>query len=101
LLASAEAYTPRATKLLEAERERLGPIDEVALALSENLPQPKTQPARKRRRRRRKKKGAQQEQQQQQGEEAVLTAAVSPAEPGNGAPVPESEPAPVARAAEG
>jgi ribonuclease E len=56
LLASAEAYTPRATKLLDAARERLGPIDEVALALAENLPQPKTQPSRKRRRRRRKKK---------------------------------------------
>jgi ribonuclease E len=68
LLASAEAYTPRATKLLEAARERLGPIGEVALALSENLPQPKTQPARKRRRRRRKKRpqGAQQQDQQQQ-----------------------------------
>jgi ribonuclease E len=66
LLASAEAYTPRATKLLEAARERLGPIQEVALALSENLPQPKTQPARKRRRRRRKKKSAAAQQQQQQ-----------------------------------
>jgi superfamily II DNA or RNA helicase len=58
LLASAEAYTPRATKLLDAARERLGPIQEVALALAENLPQPKTQPSRKRRRRRRKKKTA-------------------------------------------
>ncbi len=56
LLASAEAYTPRATKLLDAARERLGAIQEVALALAENLPQPKTQPSRKRRRRRRKKK---------------------------------------------
>jgi ribonuclease E len=56
LLASAEGYTPRATKLLDAARERLGEIQEVALALAESLPQPKTQPARKRRRRRRKKK---------------------------------------------
>jgi ribonuclease E len=72
LLASAEAYTPRATKLLEAARERLGPIQEVALALSENLPQPKTQPARKRRRRRRKKKSAAPtEEQQQQGQVAA------------------------------
>jgi ribonuclease E len=75
LLASAEAYTPRATKLLDAARERLGPIQEVALALAESLPQPKTQPSRKRRRRRRKKKagaeaGAAPEQQQQQGEAA-------------------------------
>jgi ribonuclease E len=70
LLASAEAYTPRATKLLDAARERLGPIQEVALALAENLPQPKTQPSRKRRRRRRKKKtteaSSSQSQQQQQ-----------------------------------
>jgi ribonuclease E len=66
LLASAEAYTPRATKLLDAARERLGPIDEVALALAENLPQPKTQPSRKRRRRRRKKKGAEAQQKPQQ-----------------------------------
>jgi superfamily II DNA or RNA helicase len=56
LLASAEAYTPRATKLLDAARERLGSIHEVALALAESLPQPKAQPTRKRRRRRRKKK---------------------------------------------
>ena len=74
LLASAEAYTPRATKLLDAARERLGPIQEVALALAENLPQPKTQPSRKRRRRRRKKKttdanSPQQKQQQQQRRE--------------------------------
>jgi ribonuclease E len=66
LLASAEAYTPRATKLLEAARERLGLIQEVAVALSENLPQPKTQPTRKRRRRRRKKKTAAQQQEQPQ-----------------------------------
>jgi ribonuclease E len=85
LLASAEAYTPRATKLLEAARERLGAIEEVALALSENLPQPKTQPARKRRRRRRKKKSAAAGQQQQQQQ--------------NGAqPQPEGEPAPAAPA---
>jgi ribonuclease E len=67
LLASAEAYTPRATKLLDAARERLGPIDEVALALAENLPQPKTQPSRKRRRRRRKKKSTETTAVQQNG----------------------------------
>jgi superfamily II DNA or RNA helicase len=62
LLASAEAYTPRATKLLEEARDRLGTIEEVALALSENLPAPKQQSGRSRRRRRRKKKsGAQAE----------------------------------------
>jgi superfamily II DNA or RNA helicase len=58
LLASAEGYTPRATKLLEEAREELGSIQDVALALSENLPAPKQQTSRSRRRRRRKKKGA-------------------------------------------
>ncbi len=55
LLASAEGYTPRATRLIEAARERLGPISEVAAALAENLPAPKAQPGRGRRRRRRKR----------------------------------------------
>jgi ribonuclease E len=58
LLASAEGYTPRATKLIEEAREQLGTVQEVALALSENLPAPKAQPNRNRRRRKRKKPGA-------------------------------------------
>jgi superfamily II DNA or RNA helicase len=56
LLASAEGYTPRSNQLLEAARERLGTINEVAGWIADNLPQPKTGPARTRRRRRRKKK---------------------------------------------
>ena len=56
LLASAEGYTPRATQLLEAARERLGSIQEVAGWIAESLPQPKTGPSRSRRRRRRKKR---------------------------------------------
>src|SRR6188508_2968941 len=82
LLASAEAYTPRATKLLDAARERLGPIQEVALALAENLPQPKTQPSRKRRRRRRKKKttDASSPQQQQQQKRTGKPADEKPSE---------------------
>ena len=56
LLASAEGYTPRATNALDAARERLGTVEEVANALAENLPAPKVAPARARRRR--KKKGA-------------------------------------------
>jgi ribonuclease E len=56
LLASAEGYTPRATKLLDEARESLGSITEVALALSENLPAPKQPSTSRRRRRRRKKK---------------------------------------------
>ncbi len=56
LLASAEGYTPRATKLLDEAREKLGTIQEVALALSENLPAPKQGSNRSRRRRRKRKK---------------------------------------------
>ncbi len=56
LLASAEGYTPRATKLLDEARENLGTIQEVALALSENLPAPKQTSNRGRRRRRKRKK---------------------------------------------
>jgi hypothetical protein len=68
LLASAEGYTPRATQLIDAARERLGTIHEVAGALAENLPQPKLTSGRSRRRKRRKRKksGVQQQQQQQQ-----------------------------------
>ena len=65
LLASAEGYTPRATRLIDTARESLGTVEEVAAALAENLPQPKLQ-GRSRRRRRRKKKGAKAQQQQQQ-----------------------------------
>jgi ribonuclease E len=57
LLASAEGYTPRATKLLDEAREQLGSVQEVALALAENLPAPKQGGGRSRRRRRRKRKG--------------------------------------------
>jgi ribonuclease E len=55
LLASAEGYTPRSTKLIDEAREQLGPVQEVALALAENLPAPKQQPSKRRRRRRKKK----------------------------------------------
>jgi ribonuclease E len=59
LLASAEGYTPRATQLIEAARERLGTLPEVAAALAENLPQPKLTSGRSRRRKRRKRKRGQ------------------------------------------
>jgi len=58
LLASAEGYTPRATKLIDDARESLGVVQDVALALSENLPAPKQQPSKRRRRRRKKKPAA-------------------------------------------
>jgi ribonuclease E len=57
LLASAEGYTPRATKLLDSAREQLASIQETAAALAESLPPPKLQSRRSRRRRRRKKTG--------------------------------------------
>src|SRR6266550_3154660 len=74
LLASAEGYTPRANKLIDAARERLGTIQEVANALADNLPAPKAASGRSRRRRRKRKKkgtaakarGQQQQQAQQQ-----------------------------------
>ncbi|MGZ4256186.1 MAG: DEAD/DEAH box helicase [Gaiellaceae bacterium] len=56
LLASAEGYTPRANKLIDAARERLGTIQEVANALADNLPAPKAASGRSRRRRRKRKK---------------------------------------------
>jgi len=65
LLASAEGYTPRATQLIEAARERLGSVQEVAGALAENLPQPKLTSGRSRRRKRRKRKRGQAQPQQQ------------------------------------
>src|SRR5213076_2986707 len=55
LLASAEGYTPRANKLIDDARERLGTVQEVALGLADDLPAPKAHPGRRRRRRRKKK----------------------------------------------
>jgi ribonuclease E len=75
LLASAEGYTPRATRVIEAARERLGALSDVAFALAENLPAPKTAPSRRRRRRRKRKKAGaeatQQQQQQQQSQDGA------------------------------
>ena len=88
LLASAEGYTPRSTKLIDDARDRLGAIQEVALALAENLPAPKQGGGRSRRRRRRRRKGggqanaAKNAQQKQTGEakpEQPATAEAKPA----------------------
>jgi hypothetical protein len=65
LLASAEGYTPRANQLIDAARERLGTIQEVAHALADNLPAPKATAGRSRRRRRKRKKKGQAEGQAQ------------------------------------
>jgi hypothetical protein len=88
LLSAAEGYTPRATQLIEAARERLGTIAEVAEALSENLPPPKLTSGRSRRRKRRRKKKQQQQpearaaeaQAQPQDGDTPAEGAVAPAE---------------------
>src|SRR3954451_17656201 len=49
LLASCEGYTPRANNALDAAREGLGTIEEVANALADDLPAPKAHPGRRRR----------------------------------------------------
>jgi hypothetical protein len=85
LLASAEAYTPRAKHLIEAARERIGPIQEVALALAENLPAPKTHTGRRRRRRRKKRGG--------QAQAETATPQNGKPEAVSEAPTPEAQPA--------
>jgi ribonuclease E len=69
LLASAEGYTPRATQLIEAAREKLGTLPEMAEALAENLPAPKLTSSRSRRRKRRKRKRGGADAQQQAAEQ--------------------------------
>jgi len=81
LLASAEGYTPRATQLIEAARERLGSINDVAQALAENLPLPKLTSGRSRRRKRRKRKTTGEDQvaaEQRQASEAGPDGATQP-----------------------
>ena len=62
LLASAEGYTPRANQLIDAARERIAPLPEVANALADNLPAPKISSGRSRRRRRRRRARARKDQ---------------------------------------
>jgi ribonuclease E len=68
LLASAEAYTPTAQRLIDGMRERLGSIHEVANALADNLPAPKQHSGKSRRRRRKRKQQQQGPDQQKQDE---------------------------------
>src|SRR5206468_7585997 len=103
LLASAEGYTPRATQLIEAARERLGTVQEVAGALAENLPQPKVTSGRSRRRKRRKRKksgASQQQPQQQQQQQQAQAQTQTPAPQGQEQqvePAEEKKPKPRAR----
>jgi ribonuclease E len=85
LLASAEGYTPRAQKLIEQAKEELGTTPEIAAALAENLPAPKTQPNRARRRRRRKKKNGE----QATPAEGTVSTAEGEAAPGGEEPAPK------------
>src|SRR5712691_8818251 len=81
LLASAEGYTPRATQLIEAARERLGTVPDVAEGLAENLPPPKLTSGRSRRRKRRKrKKGVEAQQAPQQAQNGAGAAPQAAAE---------------------
>jgi superfamily II DNA or RNA helicase len=100
LLASAEGYTPRANQLIDAAREQLGTLPEVAHGLAENLPAPKQPSGRSRRRRRRRKKKSQNAQQQQQQQaqngqqqpQAAQDATKPPDEPAKPEPAPAQEP---------
>src|SRR5204863_7279098 len=91
LLASAEGYTPRANQLIDAAREKIGSLQEVAHALAENLPAPKQPSGRSRRRRRRRKKKSQAGQQQAQNgrQQQPSSDGSKPTE----APTPKPEPA--------
>jgi ribonuclease E len=92
LLASAEGYTPRANQLIDAARERLGSIQEVANALADNLPAPKASGGRSRRRRRkRKKKGQARAQQQQQQPQQQQQQAQQQQQQNGAAPAAEQE----------
>src|SRR5579884_3779414 len=90
LLASAEGYTPRANHLIDAAREQLGTIQEVAGALAENLPAPKQNGGRSRRRRRRKKKG----QAEAQTQAATETQTPETSDGSDSPEAPEAEAAP-------
>ena len=74
LLASAEGYTPRATKLIEGAREKIGTLAEVAYALAENLPPPKAHTSRRRRRRRKRRGGPQPPTEAQAGQDGAASA---------------------------
>ncbi|MDQ2910406.1 MAG: DEAD/DEAH box helicase family protein, partial [Actinomycetota bacterium] len=100
LLASSEGYTPRANQLIDAARERLGTIQEVAHALADNLPAPKAAAGRSRRRRRkRKKKGQAQPPDQNQNHRQNRNQKQKQKQSQDGAaPEPKAEEAPAAEA---
>jgi ribonuclease E len=95
LLASAEGYTPRANQLIDAAREQLGTLQEVAHGLAENLPAPKQPSGRSRRRRRRRRKKSQAAQQQaQNGQPQAAQDGKPAAAQDKPEPAPAPDPAP-------
>jgi len=95
LLASADGYTPRANALLDQAREDLGPIQEIATALAENLPAPKA-PVRKSRRRRKKRRpagaaAAAAAGENANGEAPAAETTIGPADANGAAPTPSAE----------
>ena len=87
LLASSEGYTPRANNTLDRAREEIGEIRDIANALADNLPTPKTPSRKSRRRKRKKKPGEGQAQQATEGSAASNGGA--PADGGDGSPRPK------------
>jgi superfamily II DNA or RNA helicase len=94
LLASAEAYTPTAQRLIDGVRERIGTVQEVANALADNLPAPKQPSSKSRRRRRKKKRKAEEAQTQPKPRGAEASPNGRPDEPAKPAapPPPVREP---------
>jgi len=84
LLASVEGYTPRANQIIEAARERIAELADVAAALAENLPAPKPHGGGRRRRRRKRKKVA-----APAAEGAAPESTAKPRRPRRKKPVPE------------
>src|SRR5438094_947084 len=95
LLAPADGYPPRATKLIEGARGKIGTLAEVAYALAENLPPPKAHTGRRRRRRRKKRGGAQQQGAAGAGQDGAgprrRRRRRKPTEPGGSEPSPTAE----------
>ena len=92
LLASAEAYTPTAQRLIDGVRERIGTVQEVANALADNLPAPKQPSSKSRRRRRKKKRKAEEAQAQRKDEQGRTSPNGRPDEPVGAVPPPPPVP---------
>jgi ribonuclease E len=101
LLASAEAYTPTAQRLIDGVRERIGTVSEVANSLADNLPAPKQPSSKSRRRRRRKKRksGEARAQAQAQGDRQPSNGKAGESPGPEAATPPPAEPEPAEKSA--